>query len=217
MYRPPAFRVDDQATLHAFMTAHSFATLVTVREGALTATHLPLILDPAQGAQGALYGHVARGNSQWRDFDGEAEALVMFQGAQAYISPTWYAAGCAGATAPTWNYTAVHAYGAPRLIEDPARVHALLGALTGKHEAAIAAPWLLPGMDDAYIVKQMRGIVAFEIPITRLEGKFKLNQNRSAADQAGVVAALSESPDAPARAVADLMAAHLAPTADEPR
>ena len=77
------------------MTAHSFATLVTVREGALTATHLPLILDPAQGAQGALYGHVARGNSQWRDFDGDAEALVMFQGAQAYISPTWYAAGCA--------------------------------------------------------------------------------------------------------------------------
>ena len=217
MYRPPAFRVDDQTTLHAFMTAHSFATLVTVRDGALKATHLPLILDPAQGPHGALYGHVARGNLQWRDFDGEAEALVMFQGPQAYISPTWYAAGCGGDTVPTWNYTAVHAHGAPRVIEDPARVHALLGALTERHESAMTEPWLLPGMDDAYIVKQMRGIVAFEIPITRLEGKFKLNQNRSAADQAGVVAAMSESPDAPARAVARLMAANLAATTDEPR
>jgi transcriptional regulator len=210
MYTPPAFRVADQGALHAFMTAHSFATLVTVGDGGLTATHLPLMLDPAQGAQGALYGHVARGNSQWRGFSGEAEALVIFQGAQAYISPTWYEAGCGGATVPTWNYTAVHAYGAPRLIEDPARVHALLDALTDRHEAAIADPWRLPGPHDGYIAGQMRGIVAFEIMITRLEGKFKLNQNRSTADQAGVVAALGESPDPAARAVAGLMAARLA-------
>jgi transcriptional regulator len=214
MYTPASFRVDDAAALQAFMAAHSFATLVTVREGALVATHLPLILDPTQGAHGALYGHVARANGQWRGFDGAAEALAIFQGADAYISPTWYEAGCGGATVPTWNYTAVHAYGAPRVIADPARVHALLGALTAKHEAAIAEPWQLPGPEDAYIAGQMRAIVAFEIAIARLEGKFKLNQNRSHADQAGVVSALGASPDSPARAVACLMAAHLAKPED---
>jgi transcriptional regulator len=213
MYTPASFRVDDAAALHAFMATHSFATLVTVREGALVATHLPLILDPAQGAHGALYGHMARANGQWRGFDGAAEALVIFQGADAYISPTLYEAGCV-ATVPTWNYTTVHAYGAPRVIEDPARVHVLLGGLTTKHEAAIAEPWQLPGPEDAYIAGQMRAIVAFEIPIARLEVKFKLNQNRSHADQAGVVAALSASPDSPAREVAGLMAAHLATPED---
>jgi transcriptional regulator len=151
---------------------------------------------------------MARANPQWRDFEElakeDGEALVVFQGPHAYISPSWYGAGPA---VPTWNYTAVHAYGRPHIVEDPARVRAILEQLVAVQESALDPPWTLDSQTDKYLSGMMRGIVAFEIPIERLEAKAKLGQNKSAAQAAGAAAALARSEDPMARETAALMRA----------
>jgi len=146
---------------------------------------------------------MARANAQWKDFDQGVEALVIFQGPHTYISPSWYETQ---PSVPTWNYVVAHAYGVPQLIEDEARVWAILKELVAKHEEGFAKPWRMDNPDD-YLRKMMRGIVAFEIPITRLEGKFKLSQNRSVRDQSRVVEALAHDPDPDAQRVMALMRA----------
>lgn len=189
MYIPSFNRVEDFAQLAAFMREHSFATLVTYADGAPFATHLPLLLDTERGTNGTLRGHMARANEQWQHFHSQQEVLVIFQGPHAYISPSWYEATPA---VPTWNYVAVHAYGVPQIMEDQERLAALLQAQIATHEAGLPQPW--PGsLPDDYQTKMMRGVVGFEIPITRLEGKWKLGQNRSTADQQRVYAALRQS------------------------
>ncbi|HYF62354.1 MAG TPA: FMN-binding negative transcriptional regulator [Herpetosiphonaceae bacterium] len=200
MYIPSAFAVDDRAALLEVMRQHSFATLITVEDGQPFATHLPLLIDADRGAHGVLVGHVARGNPQWRHLEA-GEALVIFQGPHAYVSPAWYGDG--PPNVPTWNYIAVHAYGAARIIADPALVAGQLRALVEAHEAADSG-WSL---DLAYAGKAQAGVVAFELEITRLEGKFKLSQNKPAAARAGVAAALAASPRDHERAVAAAMLA----------
>jgi transcriptional regulator len=182
MYRPAEFREDDRGALYALIRAHGFATLVTVADGAPFASHLPLLLDEAHGA---LLGHVARANPQWRHF-GPGEAVAIFQGPHGYVSPSWYATAPA---VPTWDYVAVHAYGRPRVIEDPAAVRRLLARLVASAESALPAPWSLDLPED-FLARMVHGIVAFEMPLDRLAGKRKLSQNRSPADRAGVVAGL---------------------------
>jgi transcriptional regulator len=199
MYIPSAFAVDDRAALQAVMDAYSFATLVSVDAGRPFATHLPLLLDAGRGAHGVLIGHVARANPQWRQLE-QAEALAIFQGPHAYISPAWYGPG--PASVPTWNYVAVHAYGVVRIIEDAGLVAEQLRALVERHE--VGSDWSL---DAAYAGKLQAGVVAFELEITRLEGKFKLSQNKPAAARAGVAAALAASPADHERAVAAAMLA----------
>src|SRR5206468_2683175 len=135
---------------------------------------------------GTLLSHMARANDQWQDFARGAEALVIFQGHHTYISPSWYEIH---PSVPTWNYMVVHAYGTPRLITDDDRIRAALRELVATHESAFDEPWPMDLPDD-YLRKMLRGIVAFEIPITRLEGKFKLSQNRSERDRQLVIAAL---------------------------
>src|SRR5258708_6497947 len=183
MYIPKAFREDDIKTLHTFMREYSFATLVTQQEGMPFASHLPFLLDAGQGPYGTR------------------EVLVIFQGTHAYISPSWYEVEL---SVPTWNYTAVHAYGLPRLIEEQAALYDLLKTLIQTHEAHFEKPWpfQLPG---EYLQKMMQGIVGFEIHITRLEGKFKLSQNRTASEREKVIAALQNCPDMPSAGVAELM------------
>jgi len=197
MYVPNAFREDDVGRLHGFLRAWSFALLVTNVDGVPVATHLPFVLDEHTSPRGRLIGHVARANPQWRAFDGTRQALVIFSGPHAYVSPTWYATTPA---VPTWNYAAVHAYGRPRVLEGIDATRDAVTRLVNLHDAA----WRIDEQPAEFIAGMLRGIVAFEIPIERLEGKLKMSQNRPAADRPGVVRSLRAG-GAAERAVADLM------------
>ncbi|MCR9200080.1 MAG: FMN-binding negative transcriptional regulator [Planctomycetaceae bacterium] len=189
MYIPPSFRIDDPATLSAFMDRHSFATLVTSDEGVPQATHLPVRQFCQDGVCTKLVSHMARANPQWRHFDEDTEVLTIFQGPHAYISPSWYASEIA---VPTWNYTTAHVYGIPRVFSDHADVVSLLEETVRFYEASFDEPW--PGTLPKELRDQLiDSIVAFEIDVTRIEGKFKLGQNRSAEDVAGVYRALTAS------------------------
>lgn len=211
MYTPTAFSVTDDGRLHALMRDYPFAAMVTAGADGLHSTHLPFMVNPKRGAHGTLLGHVARANPHWRHFDGKLEATAIFTGPHAYVSPTWYTSP---RTVPTWNYAAVHAHGRPRVIGDKARVRAMLESLVERHEAAFDTPWTLdqagPDLD-----RQLDHIVAFEMEITRLEGKFKLNQNRSRADREGVVQALADSEDSLQRAIAEAMRGQMDDGPDE--
>jgi transcriptional regulator len=204
VYVPGYFAESDRARLHELVRAHPFATLVSLAEGEPFATHVPLLLDPDRGANGTLLGHVARGNPHWRLFDGGSPALAIFHGPHAYVSPRWYAGGL---NVPTWNYVAVHASGRPRLIEDAAAVRALLERTAALFESGAREPWSPAALPAAYVEGLQRGIVGFELPIEKLEGKRKLSQNKGAADRAGVVAALRALGDPAGLAVAAEMEA----------
>jgi transcriptional regulator len=208
MYIPQAFEVTDRETLHAFIEANSFATLVTSVDGAPFATRLPLLLDRDAGARGTLLGHLARANPHWRGFDARAQALAMFDGPHGYISPSWYVASPA---VPTWNYAAVHAYGAPRVIEDPRRVEAIVDRLVEIHEAELPQPWSAREVSREFKTKLLKAIVGFEIAIDRIEGKFKVGQNRPIEDQLSVADELARSPNAVGRELGKLIRAHQTP------
>lgn len=204
MYVPPPFKQSDLAACHGLMEANSFGTLVSPGAGASApnATHIPFLLDRTAGPKGTLIGHMARANPH-RELLG-AEALVIFQGPHAYVSPSWYEAAPA---VPTWNYVAVHAYGTPSITDDPATVRATLARLTKVHEAGRKAPWQFDFLPGDFADGMVRGIFAFEIPIARLEGKWKLSQNRSTADREGVIAGLRAQGDPMPLAVAQEMEA----------
>jgi|SRR5579859_255449 len=203
MYIPAHFKETRLEMLHALMQAYRFATLISVLDGELFATHLPVLLEADRGESGTLVAHMARANQHWQAFTPEAtESLVIFQGPHAYISPSWYVAEQA---VPTWNYVVVHAYGRPRVIDDAARVRALLEETVATFEAGQVRPWRTAQPGEAYIASMARGIVAFEMPITRLEGKRKLGQNRPVEDARGAAGALQASSDAVSQAVASLM------------
>jgi transcriptional regulator len=205
MYLPKMFEVTDLSTLHEFIETYSFGTLVTVAGEQPIATRLPLILDRASGRQGTLLGHVARANPQWRSFDGDRQCLTMFDGPHAYVSPSWYATSPA---VPTWNYATVHVYGIPRPIHDAERLSALVDRLVGAYEAGMPRPW--PGTLPAdFKATMLKAIVGFAIEIDRIEGKFKMGQNRPAEDRIGTVVQLENSSDPAACALAQLTRKHL--------
>ena len=186
MYIPSHFEIDERAEIHALIRSYSFATLTTTdANGTPFATHLPFLLDTERGEAGTLRAHMARANPQWRHFRAGQQALVVFQGPHAYISPSWYETQPA---VPTWNYTAVHVYGEPRLL-DSEDLKGLLYATVALYEGVGAEGWKFE-MEPDYVVQMMRGIVGFEIPIARLEGKRKMSQNRSETDRRRVVEAL---------------------------
>lgn len=206
MYLPPHFRQDDLGEIHALIRSARLATLVTVSHGAPLVSHVPMILDEANPPYGTLLCHVSRANPQWLAVEPTTEALAIFLGPDAYISPSWYESKREhGKVVPTWNYVAVHAHGRIRAFEDPERLRALVERLTRKHEANRTQPWEVGDAPESFIAGQLRGIVGLEITIERLEGKWKLSQNRSAGDVAGVIAALESSPDATDRATANAM------------
>jgi len=203
MYIPKHFESTDPAWCHDLIRREPFATLVSAGpDGVPFATHLPVLLDPSQGPLGTLHAHVARPNPHWQLFGPGRQALVVFQGAHTYVSPSWYAKH---PSVPTWNYVAVHAYGVPRVIEEAARVQALLARLVHAFEDGRPEPWRMEDLTPSYLEGMMRGIVAFEIPIARLEGKAKLSQNRPATDRARVQAALQAAGDPWSQGVASLM------------
>jgi len=205
MYTPSYFKDEDIASLHRQMEGTRLATLVTFDENGLQASHVPLLLNPNEGPNGTLYGHLAKANPQWKTL-GASEALVIFQGPDAYISPSFYAAKAEhGKVVPTWNYVAVHVYGRAQVFTDPQRLLRVVSDLTDKHEARRPAPWAVSDAPDDYIQKMLNGIVGFAIPIERLEGKRKLNQNRSAEDITGVSKGLAASQDPTDQEIARLM------------
>jgi transcriptional regulator len=205
MYQPQHFIEREISRIAALMERYSFATVVT-HDGAVPfATHIPVLHHPAEGGYGTLLTHMARANPQWKHFADGREVLVIFHGPHAYISPNWYETR---PMVPTWNYAVVHAYGKPRLIEDPIRVRAMLRELVDTFEDGQPQPYGAQ-LTDEYIDQLSPGIVAFEIPISRLEAKSKLSQNRGAADQAGVISALEASADQTDRDLAGLMKGNL--------
>ncbi len=191
MYVPAAFAMDP-IEVRALLGAHGAADLITSTSRGLLATMLPFVHDPDAGENGALLGHVARNNPQWRE-EPIGEALVIVRGPDAYVSPSWYASKAEhGRVVPTWNYVTAHVYGQLRWHDDPAWVEALVRRLTEQHEAGMPHPW---GVDDApprFVAGQLRAIVGVEVRITRIEAKAKLSQNRPDADVGGVVAGLAD-------------------------
>lgn len=186
MYLPKAFHETNPDVLHALMHAYPFATVVTYNADGATANHLPL-----EQVDGALHGHVARGNELAKS-DG-APVLVIFHGADGYISPNWYPSKLeTGREVPTWNYAVVHVHGRLRVVEDAAWLRRLLERLTDRHEASQPQPWHVDDAPEDHIQNMLRAIVGIDISIERIEGKFKLSQNHPDANRAGVLRGLAE-------------------------
>jgi transcriptional regulator len=201
MYIPPHFANSDLSELHDAIEAYSFALIVSSESEELVASHLPLLVDRDAGPRGTLLGHFARANGHWRSAANQ-QTLVVFSGPHAYISPTWYAAD---RVVPTWNYVAVHAYGRLELFEDPAEVLALLARTVEHFEASQPRPWRLADQPPEFIERLAVQIVGFRIPIDRLEGKWKLNQNHPPERRERVIAALEGQGVANELAIARLM------------
>jgi transcriptional regulator len=199
MYVPDHFRESDPTTLFDFMEQHSFALLVSQLNGEPFASHLPLLVDRDSGTHGAIVGHLARANPHWQMTD--RNVLVVFSGAHAYITPTWYEAAN---TVPTWNYTAVHAYGTFQVIEDHHEIVRIVHEYVRTFEASMPLPWKI-APEDEFVDKLAAAVVGFRIEITRLEGKFKLNQNHPRERREMVAAALERRGDENARAIAALI------------
>jgi len=207
MYLPAHFREDDPAILQAFIRDNSFGILVTQHEGVPFATHLPFLFDAGRGPHGTLIAHMALGNPQWRSFHEQREALAIFSGPHAYVTPSWYEVEL---SVPTWNYAIVHAYGTLGLLNAD-ELRDQLNELVRVNEAGFEQPWpnQLPG---DYREKMMRGVVGFTMQITRLEGKFKMSQNRGPRDQARVIAEFEETHPDVAQVMRELYARKDAPT-----
>ncbi|WP_223521270.1 FMN-binding negative transcriptional regulator [Pseudomonas sp. GL-B-19] len=206
MYNPSSFASKELNELHQQILGTRLAMVVTQGEQGLQASHLPLLFKPGEGPNGTLYGHFARANPQWKDLQDGAEALVIFAGADAYVSPGFYPSKAEhGKVVPTWNYVAVHAYGTADVFTDAERLLNLVSALTDRHEAGRTQPWKVADAPADYIDGMLKAIVGFALPIQRLEGKRKLSQNRSTADIAGVREGLAASPDVHDQALAHLM------------
>jgi transcriptional regulator len=193
MYIPKAFEETRIPVLHELIRSQPFSSLITLNGAGLVASHLPLVLEDTPGSLGLLKGHLSRANPQWRDISHDVPALAIFAGPQHYITPSWYAEkSSTGKVVPTWNYVVVHAYGHLRLVEDTAWLLDHLKTLTNIHEAPFAEPWRITDAPADYIQSMSKGIVGIELAIERLEGKWKLNQNRNEADRRGVVAGLEQ-------------------------
>jgi transcriptional regulator len=190
MYRPDHFRVDDLPQMHALMRARPFVTLVSNGAAGLYATHLPTVLKD-DGPFGMVECHLARANPHWKELAEGNEALMIFQGPQGYITPNWYPSKAEhGKVVPTWNYAAVHAYGRPEVVQDKVWLRRHVGELTAQQERSETRPWSLSDAPETYIETMLRGIVGFRFVFARLEGKWKMSQNRDLKDREGVVRGL---------------------------
>jgi len=206
MYAPRQFAETRLTVLHDLIRAHPFGTFVLAAGNELIANHIPFMVHPTEGDKGTLRGHVSRANPVWKDVAGAGKALAIFQGPQCYITPSWYPSKQAdGKVVPTWNYAVVHAYGKARAVADRGWLLEHVTQLTATQEAGRAQPWRVSDAPVDYIEQMLGGIVGVEIPIARLEGKWKVNQNRGPADRLGVVAGLEAQGTERSRAMAALV------------
>jgi len=196
MYQPPHFREDRIEVQHALIRAQSLGLLITAGRDGLQANPVPFLIDADGSERGTLRAHLARANPQWQELATVAECLVVFQGPHQYISPSLYPTKHEhGRVVPTWNYITVHAWGQPRVIDDAAWIRRQVDDLTSHKERSRSTPWFVSDAPESYVAAQLRGIIGIEIPIARIEGKWKVSQNRPAHDRAGVVAGLRDSGD----------------------
>jgi transcriptional regulator len=203
MYVPDSFKIDDQAKIEAFLERYDFATIVSAPPSGMMATHVPLVL--RRGPSGLiLVGHVARANSHWQLMNGAVESLAIFLGPHSYVSPTWYESGPA---VPTWNYATVHAYGRPQAKHDATFLRDLLSELVLRYEKGPQS-WRIEDLPPDFSEELVSAIVAFEMPVDRIEAKFKMGQNRSPEDRAGTIAGLQRDPSPEAAALAAFMRSH---------
>lgn len=218
MYTPDAFKETRTAVLHELIREFPLATLVVPNLGDVEINHLPMVLRPNAGSRGALVGHVPRTNSVWELMNGETCATAVFQGANAYITPSWYPSKQEhGRAVPTWNYAVVHVRGTPRAIDDSGWVFAHLEELTDTLESSQALPWKVSDAPREFRDRMVSHLVGIEIPIDSIEGKWKVSQNRSHADQRGVIAGLNSRGDGESLAMAELVAQSSGTTDDRNR
>ena len=188
MYQPPAFREDRLEVQHALIRAHPLGLLISAGPGGLMANLLPFLIDTDAGGHGTLRVHMARANPQWREFEALEECLVVFQGPQDYVTPSWYATKReTGKVVPTWNYVTVHAWGRPRVMNDEVWLRRQIEDLTRSRENLRPAPWAVDDAPADFVAMQVKAIVGIEIAIARIEGKWKMSQNRPEPDRAGVI------------------------------
>lgn len=202
MYLPKHFSSDDEDLRPKLIGAHPFAMLLSPL-AAPQISHLPLLLIDDGSAHGRIIGHVAKANPHCQAFDGATPAVAVFSGPHAYVSPSWYTTP---AMVPTWNYAAVHAHGRPVAVDD-ARAEQILRLLVAQFESDATDNWSVDSLPDGHLARQLKGIVAFDMPVERIETKLKMSQNRSPADIAGVITALSASTDQDEQATAAMMMA----------
>jgi transcriptional regulator len=203
MYTPSHFEETRPDVLHALVREHPFGLLITQHGARIEANGLPFLLDGDRGAHGTLRAHVARTNPVWREARADVYSLIVFQGPQTYVSPAWYATKAeTGKVVPTWNYVIVEARGRLQVRDDPAWVRRLIGELTDRHESKRAAPWKVDDAPADFVATMVRAIVGIEIELVSLSGKWKVSQNRPAADREGVVRGLSALADDVSRAMA---------------
>jgi transcriptional regulator len=209
MYEVKAFREDRVEVMHALISAHPLATLVVMTAQGLEANHIPLLVDPAPAPgreYGTLLGHVARGNPLWRNFNTDKEALAVFQGPQGYVTPAWYPSKAQhGKVVPTWNYATVHAHGPLVIHDDGEWLRQLVTRLTQSQESPREKPWAVTDAPADYLDTMLKAIVGIEIPIRRLQGKWKMSQNRLPQDRDGVINALVAQGDAASLAMLQAM------------
>jgi transcriptional regulator len=193
MYIPRHNEEKRVPVMHALVTSHPLGTLVTLGSSGLFASHIPMVLENDGSEFGVLRGHISRANTQWRDFVPTVDALAIFSGHQHYITPNWYPGTKEhGKEVPTWNYVVVHAYGPLKVIQDEQWLLTNVEKLTSIHEAASPVPWKVSDAPQDFIRSQLRGIVGLELPIRRLEGKWKVSQNRTEEEREGVVEGLGK-------------------------
>ena len=202
MYVPKHFNEDNADHLGQYMMASRFATVVTSVDAIPYASHLPLSYDQSAGDCGTLYGHVARANPHWKYFQENHQSLAIFTGPNAYVSPNWLGAENA---VPTWNYVAVHAYGTPAIVEEEDQVLDILATLSADNETAKTGFWTADKMDQEVLRGMLKGIVAFEMPISRIEGKRKMSQNKPDAVQQSAISGLRHMDDPQSTSVAQNM------------
>ncbi|MGB6451592.1 MAG: FMN-binding negative transcriptional regulator [Steroidobacteraceae bacterium] len=206
MYLPQQFEETRLDVLHQLIRSHAFGTFVIPGDAELVANHMPFLVSPGGGPAGTLHAHVARSNPVWKQLGKPVEALVVFQGPESYITPSWYPSKHAdGKAVPTWNYAVVHAYGHPRSIEDPAWLLEHVTQLTAQHESGQALPWQVSDAPQDYRDQMIARIVGIEIPISRIQGKWKVSQNRQLADRLGVAAGLQSRATEQSLAMAELV------------
>jgi transcriptional regulator len=206
MYIPRANEEKRVPVMRALMVAHPLATLVTLGASGLFASHIPVFLEDDGSEFGLLKGHISRANTQWRDLVSSVDALAIFAGHQHYITPNWYPGTKEhGKEVPTWNYAVVHAYGPLQIIDDRQWLHTLVSTLTDIHEAESPVPWKVSDAPEDFMHSQLNGIIGIELPIRRLEGKWKVSQNRNEPDRQGVVEGLTKLSTPESLAMKDLV------------
>lgn len=210
MYVPKFNEENNLHTMHYLIRSMPLGTWSSIVDGAIVTNHIPFVLHEDRGEFGTLVGHVAKSNPIWKEFSTDSESVVVFQGEQAYITPSWYPSKQEhGKAVPTWNYVVVHAHGIPKKIEDADWLLKHLNELTDIHESGQSLPWKVSDAPDSFIDQLVQAIVGIEIPINRIIGKWKLGQNRPEADKLGVIAGLQSTNDTDALGLANRLNKHV--------